>query len=145
MKSEPDTFSIDHLAKKKVGGWDGVRNYAARNHMKEMSVGDQVLFYHSSVVPPGVAGLAEVVKTAYPDPTQFDAKGDHHDPKATREKPIWFQVDVRFTRKFPRLLALDELKGVPALAGMVLFKRSRLSVQPVAPAEFAAIVKLAGR
>lgn len=145
MKSEPDVFSIDHLAKKKVGGWDGVRNYAARNHMKEMKVGDEVFFYHSSTQPPGVAGVAAVVKAAYPDPTQFDPKSDHADPKATPDRPIWFQVDVRFVRKFPRLLSLDELKGVPALSHMVLFKRSRLSVQPVSESEWAAIAALAER
>jgi len=145
MKSEPDVFSIDHLAKKGAAGWDGVRNYQARNFMREMRVGDGVLFYHSSVVPPGVAGLAEVAKTAYPDPTQFDSKNDHHDPKATPDRPIWFQVDVRFKRKFPRLLSLDELRAVPALAGMELFRRSRLSVQPVTAEQWDAIVRLAGR
>jgi predicted RNA-binding protein with PUA-like domain len=145
MKSEPDTFSIDELAKRKVAGWDGVRNYQARNFMKDMAVGDKVLFYHSSVVPPGVAGLAEVAKTAYPDPTQFDPKNDHYEPKSSPEKPMWFQVDVRFVRKLPRLLTLDELRGVPALSGMPLFQRSRLSVQPVTAAQYETIVALAGR
>lgn len=145
MKSEPDTFSIDHLAKRKVAGWDGVRNYQARNFMKDMAVGDEVLFYHSSVVPPGVAGLAEVARTAYPDPTQFDPKSDHHEPKSSPEKPLWFQVDVRFVRKFPRLLTLDELRGVPALSAMPLFQRSRLSVQPVTAAQYETIVELAER
>ena len=143
MKSEPDVFSIDDLAKKKVAGWDGVRNYQARNFMKEMRIGDKVLFYHSNAAPPGAAGLAEVVRTAYPDPTQFDPKSDHHDPKAAPDRPIWFQVDVRFARKFARFLSLDELRGVPELADMLLFRRSRLSVQPVADAQFKRILALA--
>jgi predicted RNA-binding protein with PUA-like domain len=143
MKSEPDVFSIDDLAKRKTAGWDGVRNYQARNFMKSMAVGDEVLFYHSNAAPPGVAGLAQVAKTAYPDLTQFDRKSDHYDPKATAAAPIWFQVDVRFVRKFPRLLSLDELRGVPALADMLLFRRSRLSVQPVTDAQRAVIVALA--
>jgi predicted RNA-binding protein with PUA-like domain len=143
MKTEPDVFSIDDLAKKRVGGWDGVRNYQARNYMKDMRVGDKILFYHSSCTPPGVAGLAEVAKLAYPDPSQFDRKSDYFDPKATTDKPIWFQVDVKFMKKLPRLLALDELRGAPALSGMVLLKRgSRLSVQPVTPEQYDAVLAL---
>jgi predicted RNA-binding protein with PUA-like domain len=145
MKSEPDVFSIDDLAKKKVAGWDGVRNYQARNFMKSMALGDEVLFYHSNAEPPGVAGVAAVAKLAYPDPTQFDPKNDHHDPKSTPAAPIWFQVDVRFVKKLPRFLSLDELRGVPALADMPLFHRSRLSVQPVTDAQFDLIVALASR
>ena len=145
MKSEPDVFSIDDLKKKGVGGWDGVRNYQARNYMKDMTVGDKVLFYHSNALPPGVAGLAEVVKTAYPDPTQFDPKADHYDPKATPDKPIWFQVDLGKAKRLPRFLSLDELRGVPAIADMPLFNRSRLSVQPVTPEQYKTIVALAGR
>lgn len=145
MKSEPDVFSIDDLSKKKVAGWDGVRNYQARNFMKEMKIGDKILFYHSNAAPPGVAGLAEVARTAYPDPTQFDPKGDNHDPKAAPDNPIWFQVDVRFARKFTRFLSLDELRGVPSLTDMLLFRRSRLSVQPVADAHFNTIIALADK
>ena len=147
MKSEPDVFSIQDLRLRPggVGGWDGVRNYQARNFMREMAVGDGVLFYHSNADPPGVAGLAEVAKTAYPDPTQFDPKDGHHEPRATRENPVWYQVDVRFVRAFARLLPLDELRKAPALAGMALFKRSRLSVQPVTPAEWKEISALALR
>jgi predicted RNA-binding protein with PUA-like domain len=145
MKSEPETFSIDALKAKGVAGWDGVRNYQARNFMKEMRVGDEVLFYHSNAKPSGVAGLATVAKTAYPDPSQFDPKSDYHDPKAAPDAPIWFQVDLRFKAKLPRLLSLDELRGVPALASMPLFHRSRLSVQPVTPAQYATIVRLADR
>ena len=143
MKSEPEAFSIGDLEKKGVAGWDGVRNYQARNFMKEMRVGDKVLFYHSNAAPPGVAGLAQVARTSYPDPTQFDPKSGHHDPKASPGKPIWFQVDVRFVKKLPRLLPLDELRGVPALAEMPLFRRSRLSVQPVTPTQWEAIFALA--
>jgi len=145
MKSEPDVFSIDDLARKGTAGWDGVRNYQARNFMREMEVGDRVLFYHSNAAPSGVAGVAEVARAAYPDPTQFDAKGDHYEARATREAPVWSQVDVRFVRRFARLLPLDELRGVPALAGMELFKRSRLSVQPVTAAQWKAVVALAAR
>lgn len=145
MKSEPDVFSIDDLKKKRVEGWNGVRNYQARNFMKDMRVGDKVLFYHSSVVPPGVAGLAEVSRTAYPDPTQFDRASDYFEPKSTPAAPLWFQVDVRFAAKLPRFLTLDELRGAPALADMPLFRRSRLSVQPVTPAQYETIVALAAR
>lgn len=145
MKTEPHVFSIDDLQKKGVGGWDGVRNYQARNFMKDMKVGDKILFYHSSILPPGVAGLAEVAKAAYPDPTQFDPKSDHYDPKATTDRPIWFQVDVRFTKKLARFLSLDEMRGVPAIADMPLFHRSRLSVQPVTPEQYKTIAALAGR
>ena len=144
MKSEPDVFGIDELAHKKSGGWDGVRNYEARNFMKSMKVGDKVLFYHSNALPSGVAGIAEVCRTAYPDPTQFDSKDSHHDPKATPDKPIWFQVDLRFVSKFARFVPLDELRGMPALADMALFKRSRLSVIPVTPAQWKLIVKRGG-
>ena len=136
MKSEPDVFSIDDLARKKTSGWDGVRNYQARNFMKDMKVGDLVLFYHSNAEPPGIAGTAEVCRTAYPDPTQFNPKDGHYDPKATPDKPIWFQVDLRFVGKFARFLSLDELRGMPEIADMMLFNRSRLSVQPVTPAQW---------
>lgn len=145
MKSEPDVFSIDDLAKKSVAGWDGVRNYQARNFMKAMKLGDRVFFYHSNALPPGIAGAAEVARLAYPDPTQFDPKAGHFDPRAAPGAPIWFQVDLRFVKKFPRFLSLDELRGVPALAGMPLFNRSRLSIQPVTAAQWKAIVALAGK
>lgn len=142
MKSEPVVFSIDDLARKGTAGWDGVRNYQARNFMRKMRVGDRVLFYHSNAAPSGVAGLARVVRAAYPDATQFDAKSEYHEPRARPDRPVWSQVDVRFVRKFPRLLSLDELRGVPALAGMELFRRSRLSVQPVTAVEWKAVVGL---
>ena len=145
MKSEPDVFSIDDLAKKKTEGWNGVRNYEARNFMKRMAVGDKVLFYHSNAAPSGVAGIAEVSRTAYPDPTQFDPKSDYFEPRATPETPVWFQVDLRFVSKLPRLVPLDELRGEPALADMSLFKRSRLSVIPVTPLHWKIVVGLAKR
>jgi predicted RNA-binding protein with PUA-like domain len=145
MKSEPDVFGIAHLRKKGTAPWDGVRNYVARNHMIEMRVGDRVLFYHSSCQPPGVAGLAEVARSAYPDHTQFDPESDYFDPKSTPDKPRWMMVDVRFARELPRLVTLDEIKAVAELAGMMLFKYNRLSVSPVTPEEYAIIVALAER
>src|SRR5256885_14512444 len=117
MKSEPSVFSIDDLAKKpkKTAGWDGVRNYQARNFIKEMAVGDLAFFYHSTAEPPGVAGVAEIVKAPYPDPTQFDPKSDYFEKRATAAAPVWFQVDVRFVKKLPRLIPLDELRKRPDL------------------------------
>jgi predicted RNA-binding protein with PUA-like domain len=145
MKSEPSVFSIDDLAKKGVTAWDGVRNYQARNLIRdEMGVGDEVLFYHSSAEPAGVAGIAKIAAAAYPDPSQFDRRSEYHDPAATKDAPRWFVVDVRFVRKFPRVVALAELKANPALAKMVVTQRgSRLSVQPVTPEEFAAVLAMA--
>ncbi len=143
MKTEPESFSIDDLKRLKKDAWSGVRNYQARNFMKEMKVGDKVLFYHSSVTPPGVAGLAKVVAAAHPDETQFEKKSPYFDSKATRAKPIWYCVDVGFVKKFSRLIPLEELRGVKALKRMVLLERgSRLSVQPVTEKEFEAIITL---
>ncbi len=145
MKSEPDEFSIDDLvrAPKKTTPWFGVRNYQARNYMRDaMRVGDGVLFYHSSCAVPGIAGLAEVASTPYPDETQFDPKSPYFDPKAARENPRWMLVDVKLARK-TRLLPLDELRTHAALAGMVILKRgNRLSVTPVTAAEWKAIGRL---
>ena len=147
VKSEPDVFSIDDLAaaKQKTTCWDGVRNYQARNSLRdEMKLGDQVLFYHSNTKPPGIAGVAEVVREGYPDPTAWDEKNDHFDPKSKPEDPTWFMVDIRLVEKFPRELGLPELKSVSALEGMVLLQRgSRLSVQPVTKKQFEIICKLA--
>lgn len=144
MKSEPEVFSIDDLAAKKQAAWDGVRNYQARNFMmNDMKVGDQVLFYHSSAEPPGIAGIAEVVSEAAPDVTQFDKKSEYFDPKATKEKPRWFCVTVGFKEKFPKLLELEKLRAEKALATMPLFMRGqRLSIQPVQEKEFNWILKL---
>ena len=147
VKSEPDVFSIDDLAKspKKTTFWDGVRNYQARNILRdEMKLGDQVLFYHSNAKPPGIAGLATVVREGYADHTAWDPQDPHFDPKTDPEKPTWMMVDIQLVRKFARELSLDELRQVPELADMVLLRRgSRLSVQPVTPAEFAAILTMA--
>jgi predicted RNA-binding protein with PUA-like domain len=139
MKSEPDEFSIDDLARapKKSTPWFGVRNYQARNFMRDlMQLGDPVLFYHSSCEVPGIAGIAAVSKLAYPDETQFDRKSKYFDPKATREHPRWVHVDVKLVKK-TRLVPLSELRGHPQLAKMQLLQRgNRLSITPVDPAEW---------
>jgi predicted RNA-binding protein with PUA-like domain len=132
MKTEPDEFSIDDLAKKKIEPWTGVRNYQARNFMREMQAGDGVLFYHSSCEVPGVAGIAEVAATAYPDPTQFDKKSDYYDAASKREEPRWSLVDVKYKRKLKRVIPLSELKDRNELEGFALLARgNRLSVLPV--------------
>ena len=145
MKSEPAEVSIDDLARDRRVPWFGVRNYQARNFMRdEMRVGDGVLFYHSSCAEPGVAGLAEVTSAPYPDATQFDATGKYFDAKSPREAPRWINVDVKFVRK-TRLLTLAEMREVPALAGMRLLQRgNRLSITPVTVAEWRATLKLLG-
>lgn len=143
MKSEPDVFSIDQLKKDKTTWWTGVRNYQARNFMKEMSVGDEVLFYHSSCEVPGVVGLAKVSKLAAPDELQFDKKSEYFDAKATKDKPIWFCVQVQFVEKFANPISLDELRKQKKLSEMlVLRKGQRLSVQPVSDTHFAIIQSL---
>jgi len=145
MKSEPSAFSIDDLARAGRTGWEGVRNYQARNLLRdEVKAGDEVLFYHSSADPAGVAGIAKVVRGAYPDPTQFDRKSEYHDPGSPTDAPRWLAVEVGFVRKFARVVTLAELKANPALAEMLVTKKgSRLSVQPVTPAEFAAVLAMA--
>jgi len=144
VKTEPGSFSIDDLARVGVEPWDGVRNYQARNLMRDgMKVGDEILVYHSNADPPGVAGIAEVASGPYPDPTQFDPGSKYFDPTSDPSDPRWVLVDVRFVEKFPRLVPLPELRTRPELAGMVLLTRSRLSVQPVEPAHFDAVVALA--
>ncbi|ABN89207.1 EVE domain protein [Burkholderia pseudomallei] len=139
MKSEPDEASIDDLAAApdQTLPWTGVRNYQARNFMRDtMRIGDGVLFYHSSCPEPGIAGLARVSSTPYPDPTQFDSRSPYHDPKSTREAPRWMLVDVRFVRKSP-LVPLAALREHEALANMrVLAKGNRLSITPVTPNEW---------
>lgn len=138
MKSEPDVFSIDDLKKNKTTLWEGVRNYQARNYMqKEMQVGDEVLFYHSSSDPSGVAGIAVISKAAVPDPTQFDKKSEYFDPKASQEKPIWFCTEVKFVSKFANFIPLEQIKKDKKLAGMVVIQKgSRLSIQPVDKKDF---------
>lgn len=146
MKSEPSCYSIDDLKREKVGMWDDVRNYQARNFMREMKRGDTVLFYHSSAEPTGIVGLATVAKEAYPDPSQFDTKSYKYDPKSTKENPRWSSVDVRFVEKFKEPLTLQELKNDPAFEGMLVVKRGmRLSVQPVSEKHFKKILKMRGK
>jgi predicted RNA-binding protein with PUA-like domain len=139
MKSEPDEFSIDDLARaaKKTSPWFGVRNYQARNFMRDqMRLGDLAFFYHSSCEVPGIAGIVEIARLAYPDATQFDRKSNYFDPKATRDNPRWFNVEVRLVKK-TRLAPLSELRSYPELAGMQLLQRgNRLSITPVDPAEW---------
>jgi predicted RNA-binding protein with PUA-like domain len=144
MKTEPDVFGIDDLAKKKRSGWDGVRNYQARNFMRDsMKTGDLILFYHSTCEVPGIAGIARVSREALPDPTQFDKKSEYYDPKSKAEAPTWMMVEVEFVQKFPQLLPLERLKTEKALAKMPLLQRGqRLSVQPVSPEEWKAVERL---
>lgn len=146
IKSEPDVFSIDDLAKVKREPWSGVRNYQARNFMwHDMKPGDLALFYHSNAKPPGIAGIAKVAGAAYPDPTQFDAKSEYFDPKATKEKPRWWLVDVEFVAKFDEILPLDEIKADPVLSGMLVCQRgTRLSITPVDPKHFKQVCKRSG-
>ena len=144
MKTEPDVYSIDDLARDKKTYWDGVRNYQARNFMRDaMKPGDLVFFYHSNAEPPGIAGVAEVAREGYPDPSAFDPKDGHFDPDSKKDKPTWVVVDLKFVKKFKRLIALDELKKIPALSKMPLLQRGqRLSVQPVSASEWSAIQNL---
>ena len=145
MKSEPGELSIDDLAKlpKQTVAWFGVRNYQARNFMRDtMKHGDEVFFYHSSCPEPGIAGLAKVASNAYPDETQFDKKGKYFEPAATRENPRWYNVDVKFVRK-TRLISLQELRSHPELASLRILQRgNRLSITPLEPAEGKFILKL---
>ncbi|MDZ4697638.1 MAG: EVE domain-containing protein [Deltaproteobacteria bacterium] len=145
LKSEPEVFSIDDLKKapSRRTVWEGVRNYQARNLLRdELQKGDGVLYYHSNAKPSAVVGTATVVSTGYPDPAQFDKKSEYHDPGATRENPRWFVVDVAFEAKFKHPVSLEAIKETPALAEMVLVKRSRLSVQPVTELEWKTLLRL---
>ncbi|GLQ47793.1 EVE domain-containing protein [Dyella lipolytica] len=144
MKSEPDTFSIDDLKRKKREAWDGVRNYQARNFMRDgMRVGDGVFFYHSNCAEPGIAGIAEVATDAYPDPSQFDPKSQYFDPGSSRDNPRWMLVDVKFVKKLTRVITLKELQAQPNLTDMALVRKgNRLSVMPVTAAEWRAILAL---
>ncbi len=144
IKSEPDVYSIDDLERDGTEHWDGIRNYQARNTMRDdMSIGDRCLFYHSNARPPGVAGVAEVASDAYPDHTQFDPSSRYHDPTSDPDDPRWLMVDMRFVEKLPRLVGLPELKTYSELQDMVLLRRSRLSVQPVTQAEYEFILERA--
>jgi predicted RNA-binding protein with PUA-like domain len=148
MKSEPDEFSIDDLAKapKQTTAWFGVRNYQARNFMRDdMRAGDRAFFYHSSCPEPGIAGIVEISRLAYPDATQFDPKSDYYDPKSTRDAPRWMNVDVRLVRKTP-LVGVQTLRETKGLQDMVTLRRgNRLSITPVTPAEWKIIENLASR
>jgi len=146
MKSEPDVFGIDDLKRrpKQTEHWDGVRNYQARNMLRDqMQKGDLVLFYHSNCAEPGIVGIAEIVRAGYPDHTAFDPKDPHFDPKSDPQSPRWFMVDVRFKRKLRRTITLAELKSRPELAAMPLVARgNRLSVMPVGETEWDIILAL---
>ena len=146
MKSEPDVFGIDHLRKmpKQTEHWDGVRNYQARNMMRdEMQKGDLVFFYHSNCDEPGIVGIMKVVKPGYPDHTAFDPESKYHDPKSDPEHPRWYMVDVKFVRKLKRTITLTELKTHPQLADMALVRRgNRLSIMPVSQQQWNFILDL---
>jgi predicted RNA-binding protein with PUA-like domain len=149
LKSEPEVFSIANLeaAPKKTTCWDGVRNYQARNYLRDqMKTGDQVFFYHSNAEPPAIAGIAEVVKEGYPDHTAFDPDDHHYDPKSKRDNPSWYMVDIKHVKTFKEPIGLDKLRAIPALADMVLLQKgSRLSVQPVSESQWKLICQLAGK
>ena len=144
MKSEPDVFSIDDLeaAPQKTEHWDGVRNYQARNMMRDqMKKGDLIFFYHSSCKRPGIVGIAQVVREGYPDDTAFDPASRYYDPKSDPDNPRWYRVDVKFKRKLKRILSLEELKTMPELEGMSLLQKgSRLSIMPVTAEHWEAIL-----
>ena len=143
MKSEPDVFSIDDLKACKVTCWDGVRNYQARNYMRdEMKIGDKILFYHSSAEPIGIAGLAKVVREGYPDYTAFDPKDVHYDPKSDRSHPTWYRVDVKYVRACKSIIPMARLRQISGLKNMLLLRHGRLSVQPVTAQEWKIILSL---
>lgn len=144
MKSEPDVYSIDDLERDGSTFWDGVRNYRARNNMKAMRVGDEVLYYHSNANPPRVVGIARVCREAYPDPSQFDRRSQYYDEKSKRDEPRWSLVDIEFVSKLPRPVGLDDVKKEKALADMELVRYGRLSVQAVRKDEFTRIKRMGG-
>jgi predicted RNA-binding protein with PUA-like domain len=145
MKSEPTVYSIDDLARDKRTSWDGIRNFRARNFLRDdMKAGDLVLFYHSQVKPVGVAGVARVCKEAHPDLTAFDRRSEYHDPKSSKDSPTWWMVDVEFVEKFPEVVTLETLKSAAGLDGMMVIQRgARLSVQPVEARHFERVLALA--
>lgn len=145
MKSEPDAYGIDDLKRDKTEPWDGIRNYEARNFMRdEMNIGDRALFYHSSVRPPTIVGTMEICSEPYPDPTQFDPESKYFDEKSSESDPTWQLVDVKFIQKFEKPVTRDELKKVKELQEMMLFKRNRLSITKVTESEYRKILELAG-
>ncbi|MBK5274056.1 MAG: EVE domain-containing protein [Desulfuromonadales bacterium] len=147
FKTEPGCFSFDDLKNRPdmTEHWDGVRNFQARNFLRDtIRSGDRVLFYHSSIPEPAVVGIAEVVRGGYPDFTALDPDGEHFDPRASVSEPIWYMVDVRYAEPLPRQVTLEQIKNNPLLADMPLVKRSRLSIQPVTPEEWQIILALGG-
>lgn len=144
LKTEPDTFSIDDLREKGKSPWDGVRNFSARNHLRNMAVGELALVYHSSTKPTAVVGIARVCREAYPDPSQHDPKSEYYDAKSDPKQPRWSMVDVEYVAHLPRAVTLEEIKREPALEEMVLVHRGRLSVQPVTRAELEKVVAMGG-
>jgi len=147
FKSEPSSFSLSDLKNRPdaTEHWDGVRNFQARNFLRdEVQLGDQVFFYHSNIAEPAIVGIAEVARAGYPDFTAWDPQSKYFDPRSTPEKPVWFMVDVRFVRELPRPVTLKELKEIPELAQLPLLNRSRLSIQPVTPEAWEVILRLAG-
>jgi predicted RNA-binding protein with PUA-like domain len=147
FKTEPGCFSFDDLKNRPdmTEPWDGVRNFQARNFLRDtVKRGDLVLFYHSNIPEPAVVGVAEVVREGYPDRTALDPQGEHFDPKASLSNPIWYLVDVRYRKPFPRPATLEQIKQNPLLDGMPLVKRSRLSIQPVTEAEWRVILTMGG-
>jgi predicted RNA-binding protein with PUA-like domain len=145
IKSEPVSYGIDALKKDKTTAWTGVRNFLARNYMRDgMQIGDEILFYHSSTAKPGIVGIAKVASKTYPDPTQFDEKGHYFEPRATKEKPVWMLVDISFVREFKNPVYMSEIRATPKLHSMVILQpRSRLSITPVTPEEFKTVLALA--
>lgn len=146
MKSEPDAYSIDDLnnEKNKTTFWDGVRNYQARNMMRDdMQIGDKVFFYHSNCKVPGIVGIAKVVKRGYPDPTQFDSTSKYFDPKSKPENPRWIGVEVKYEKRFKDVISLEQIKQNPALKEMQLVRKgNRLSVMPVAEKDWQTILAM---
>ena len=143
MKCEPSAYTIDDLERDGKTGWEGVRNFQARNFMRDMKRGDPVLFYASNAEPPGVTGLAKIEREAYPYPFAFKRGHRYFDEKSRKEDPTWVSVDIAFVRKFPEIVSLETLKSTPGLEAMMVTKKgSRLSIQPVTPEEYEIVVKL---
>ena len=144
VKSEPDVYSLDALERDGSTHWDGVRNYKARNNLRAMRIGDEVLFYHSNAKPPGVVGIAKVCREAYPDPSQFDRKSKYFDAESDPAAPRWSLVDVAFVARLPRMVSLDDIRADAALADMELLRHGRLSVQSVTRPQYERVKKLGG-
>jgi predicted RNA-binding protein with PUA-like domain len=144
LKSDPEEFGWHHLKKLtgKKTGWDGVRNYQARNFIREMKIGDKVFFYHSRIQPQCIMGTASIIREAYPDETQFDKNHDQYDAKASRDDPIWFMVDIQYEKDIRPPITREELKKISHLKEMLLFRNSRLSVMPVTHNQWHTILKL---